>query len=245
MKPLILITGRTSIAKNGTPQWALNRDYSEMVTRAGGLPIIVANINVINDYVKIADGLLLSGGNDISTHLYGQEKLFNNIFIDKARDNLEWKLLEAFLPTKKPIFGICRGLQILNAYFGGTLYQDIPSQIGGEHSKGVNHDITIKRDSILGNLFGESMLVNSYHHQGIDTLAKGFIPTAWSQAGEQQLIEAFEHESLPIWAVQWHPERMGGSFIRNPKNGINSLPMFEFFINQCKKTHTTQKNDQM
>ena len=234
MKPIILITGGSAAAANGTPQWALNRNYAEMVTRAGGIPILALDDNAIADYVELADGLLLSGGKDVATNLYGQEKKFDNIFTDDARDVQEWKLLDAWVPTKKPIFGICRGVQVMNAYFGGTLVQDIPSQLGGEHSKGVNHDIEIKKDSILGELFGKSLLINSYHHQGLDTIAEGFVATAWSDAGGHKLVEAIEHESLPFWSVQWHPERMSGP-VTNPVNCVDSIPMFEYFINQCKK----------
>lgn len=234
MKPIILITGGSATAANGTPQWALNRNYAEMIRRAGGVPILAIDEAAIDDYVAIADGLLLSGGKDVATHLYGQEQKFDNIFVDDARDSMEWKLLDAFIPTKKPIFGICRGVQVMNAYFGGTLIQDIPAQLGGEHSKGVNHEIEIKKDSILGQLFGESMLINSYHHQGLDEIAESFVATAWSDAGGHKLVEAIEHESLPYWSVQWHPERMSGP-VTNPVECVDSLPIFEYFVNQCKK----------
>ena len=234
MKPIILITGGSAAAANGTPQWALNRNYAEMIAKAGGIPILAINDDVIAEYVELADGLLLSGGKDVATNLYGQEKKFDNIFVDEARDIQEWKLLDAFVPTKKPIFGICRGVQVMNAYFGGTLIQDIPAQLGGEHSKGVNHEIEIKKDSILGKLYGESLLINSYHHQGLDEIAEGFIATAWADAGGHKMVEAIEHESLPYWSVQWHPERMSGP-VTNPAECEDSLPIFEYFVNQCKK----------
>ena len=234
MKPVILITGGSAAAANGTPQWSLNRNYAEMIVRAGGIPILAINDEVIDEYVEMADGLLLSGGKDVATNLYGQEQKFDNIFVDEARDDLEWKLMDAFVPTKKPIFGICRGVQVMNAYFGGTLIQDIPGQLGGDHSKGVNHEIEIKKDSILGQLFGESMLINSYHHQGLENIPDGFIATAWADAGGNKLVEAIEHESLPYWSVQWHPERMSGP-VTNPVDCKDSFPIFEYFVNQCKK----------
>ena len=233
MKPIIIITGGTSTA-NGAPHWALNHNYAEMVTRAGGIPILAVDEAAAEAYAAIADGLLLSGGKDVAPNLYGQETKFDNVITDDARDSLEWKLLDAFVPTKKPIFGICRGIQVMNTYFGGTLVQDIPSQLGGMHSEGVNHEITIKKDSILGQLFGESMLINSYHHQGLDSVAEGFKATAWSDAGGHPLTEAIEHESLPYWAVQWHPERMSGPET-NPVQCVDSMPIFQHFINQCIK----------
>ena len=208
MKPIILITCGSSTKKNGTKRWILNKNYFEMIAHAGGIPIVVTDQQALTDYVRIADGLILSGGKDVVTERYGQACIFPAVSTDPERDNLEWALLNEFIPTKKPIFGICRGLQVLNVYLGGSLYQDLLSQLGGEHEKGINHKISIKQGSFLNNMFGESMVVNSYHHQGIDSLAPGFIPIAWSNASNHQLVEAFEHESLPILGVQWHPERM-------------------------------------
>lgn len=77
--------------------------------------------------------------------LYGEELKYDFVITDPLRDDLEWKLIKAFVDRKKPIFGICRGVQVLNAYFGGTLYQDIPDELGGEHAKGVCHPVTLKR----------------------------------------------------------------------------------------------------
>ena len=83
--------------------------------------------------------------------------MFDFVITDPQRDDLEYKIIKAFVDRRKPIWGICRGIQILNVYFGGTLTQDIPTQLGGDHSKGVCHQVTLKKDSILGNLYGESM----------------------------------------------------------------------------------------
>lgn len=153
---------------------------------------------------------------------------------DPLRDDLEWKLIKAFVDRKKPIFGICRGVQVLNAYFGGTLYQDIPDELGGEHAKGVCHPVTLKKDSILGRLFGESLEINSYHHQALKDLGKDLTAVAWSDANGHSIVEAVEHVSLPIWAVQWHPERMTGP-VTNPENCVDSLPIFQYFMDQCRK----------
>ena len=232
-QPLILITGGTGAAANGTPTWNLNQNYADNIVRAGGLPILAVNNDNAEAYAELADGLLLSGGKDVDPALYGQELKYDFVIMDKQRDDLEWKLVKAFIEKKKPIWGICRGIQVLNAYFGGTLYQDIPDQIGGDHAKGVCHPCTLKKDSILGKLFGGSMEINSYHHQALDQLASCLVATAWSDSNGHQIVEAVEHESLPIWAVQWHPERMTGP-VTNPKNCVDSLPMFEYFVNQCR-----------
>ena len=160
--------------------------------------------------------------------------MFDFVITDPQRDDLEYKIIKAFVDRKKPIWGICRGIQILNVYFGGTLTQDIPTQLGGDHSKGVCHPVHIKSDSILGNLCGESMEVNSYHHQALDKLGDGFQAIAWGESNGHTFAEAIQHESLPIWSVQWHPERMTGP-VTNPKECVDSLPMFEYFVKQCAK----------
>lgn len=234
MKPLILLSGGTGAAANGTPTWALNQNYAENVKRAGGIPILAVNNDCAEEYADLADGLLLSGGKDVATDFYGEEQKYDFVITDPQRDDLEWKLIKAFIDRKKPIFGICRGIQVLNVYFGGTLYQDIPDQLGGDHAKGVCHPLTMKKDSILGGLFGESMEVNSYHHQCLKKLGEGLIGTAWSDANGHTIVEAIEHETLPIWSVQWHPERMTGP-VTNPKDCVDSLPIFQYFVNQCKK----------
>ncbi|MCI9569566.1 MAG: gamma-glutamyl-gamma-aminobutyrate hydrolase family protein [Lachnospiraceae bacterium] len=234
MKPLILFSGTTGMTESGLPTWVLNHNYAQIVQRAGGVPLLAVDRNCVEEYADMADGLLLSGGRDVDTRLYGQEPHCDCLSEDAERDALEWKLIPAFLERKKPIFGICRGFQALNVYFGGTLYQDIPSELGGEHNtKGDLHPATLNKDSILGRLFGEHMDVNSYHHQALDALGKGFFATAWSDANGHSIVEGIEHETLPIWAVQWHPERMTGP--EAPAGCVDSLPMLEYFIRQCRK----------
>ncbi len=235
MKPIILITGGSSAAANGTPQWSLNRNYAERIEFAGGIPVLALTEKSAEEYAEMADGLLLSGGKDVQPGLYGQELKYDFVLTDEVRDSLEWKILKAFVDKKKPVFGICRGIQVMNAFFGGTLYQDIPNQLGGEHSKGVNHELEIKKESILGRLFGDSLTINSYHHQGLDKLGEGLVATAWSDAGGHKLVEAVEHDKLPAWSVQWHPERMTGENT-NPVKCVDSMPMFEYFVNQCKNS---------
>ena len=234
MKPIILLSGGTGAAANGTPTWALNQNYAENVRRAGGIPVLAVNNDCAEEYADLADGLLLSGGKDVATNLYGQEQKYDFVITDQQRDDLEWKLIKAFIDRKKPIFGICRGIQILNVYFGGTLTQDIPDQLGGNHAKGVCHPLTIEKDSILGGMFGESMEINSYHHQSLAQLGKGLRATAWADANGHTIVEAVEHESLPIWATQWHPERMTGP-VTNPENCVDSMPIFNYFVNQCRE----------
>lgn len=137
MNPVILLSGGTSAAANGTPAWSLNQNYADNICRVGGIPLLAVNNDCAEEYADLADGLLLSGGKDVAPALYGEELKYDFVITDPLRDDLEWKLIKAFVDRKKPIFGICRGVQVLNAYFGGTLYQDIPDELGGEHAKGV------------------------------------------------------------------------------------------------------------
>ena len=232
MKPIILITAGSNISPTGKAQWALNHTYHERITEAGGIPMMALNVECAEAYAEIADGLLLSGGCDVAPALYNQEVKFDNVVTDPKRDELEWALVKAFAAKKKPIFGICRGIQTLNTYFC-TLYQDIPSELGGNHSGGVNHDLKIAKESVLGKMFGEYMLINSYHHQVIDQVAPGFVATAWSDADGHEIVEAMEHESLPYWGVQWHPEGMSGQDT-NPVDCVDTAPIFRYFVEQCK-----------
>ena len=211
MKPLILLTGGTGAAANGTPTWALNQNYAENIRRAGGIPILAVNNDCAEEYADLADGLLLSGGKDVEPKLYGQEKMFDFVITDPQRDDLEYKIIKAFVSSA-----------------ASDVYKR------QDHSKGVCHQATLKKDSILGNLYGESMEVNSYHHQALDKLGEGLQAIAWGESNGHTFTEAVQHETLPIWSVQWHPERMTGP-VTNPKECADSLPMFEYFVKQCAK----------
>ena len=149
-------------------------------------------------------GLLLLGGYDPDPALYGQKIVNDTVTVDSVRDELELALIEKFVAAKKPIFGICRGIQILNVALGGTLVQDMPSQLSLNHSDGIMHEVSHKPGSIAHKLWGDKSIVNSYHHQAVDRLADGLVGVSVCNDGT---IEAIQHKSLPIFAVQWHPER--------------------------------------
>ena len=134
-------------------------------------------------------------------------------------------LLGKWLKTDKPILGICRGLQFLNVYFGGTLYQDIPVECGVIHSD-VVHKVRLEEGTWMRNLFDSAEIVtNSHHHQGVKKLADDFVVAGRSEDG---MIEAAIHKSLPIFATQFHPERMIGDW--RPEEQTDMTVIFDKFM---------------
>lgn len=152
---------------------------------------------------EACDALLLPGGGDLEPFRYGQVNDGSRA-LDPVRDEEELALLDHFVKAGKPVFGICRGLQVINVYFGGTLHQQI-----ARHNQICNQDRLHPVRNVyplLQTLYGERMLVNSAHHQAVDRLGQGLQAAQWAEDG---ILEALCHETLPIWAVQWHPERFG------------------------------------
>lgn len=164
-----------------------------------------------------ADGLVLTGGPDIHPLYFGEEALPGaNLAIQEDRDAMEWALLEGARDTKTPTWCVCRGFQVVNAFLGGTLWQDLPSQLPGSllhHQSHPNdaliHDVKItSRETWLGDVLArETALVNSRHHQGIKDLAEGFVALGHAPDG---LIEAMSWTADDWWlhGVQWHPENL-------------------------------------
>lgn len=164
-------------------------------------------VNICHSEPEQCQGLLLPGGVDIDPALYGHENM-GSVEINPERDKIELEAFERFMALGKPIFGICRGCQMINVLLGGTLFQDIP---GHRQSEGDMLHESHTTDSLLIGLYGENFTINSIHHQAIDRLGSGLRPVQWAEDGT---IEAVRHESLPIFAVQWHPERL-----RTPTDG--------------------------
>ena len=148
------------------------------------------------------DALLLPGGGDLEPWRYGQENTASRE-LEPRRDEEELRLLEDFTAAGKPVLGICRGLQTVNVFFGGTLAQDIP---GHSAVDGRDRLHTVKTvPSPLRELCGGNLTVNSAHHQAADRLGAGLEAVQWAGDG---VVEALCHRRLPVWAVQWHPERL-------------------------------------
>ena len=193
-------------------------DYVESIRRAGGEPIeIVAGTETAEQLLARVDGLMLTGGGDVDPALYGE--VANTTFqaAEAGRDQFEIELSRAAVAIGLPFLAICRGMQVLNVAMGGTLVQDIPSEVTGalDHSLSeprfaIAHEVWVSKDSQLALMLadhmedGETCHVNSRHHQAVKQIAKGFEATATSPDG---VIEAMERSDVPFCvAVQWHPE---------------------------------------
>lgn len=230
MQPWILLSCGRRTAKNGLSQRFLYENYAEAILAAGGIPFLFLGEEAPERLAERFDGLLLTGGEDIAPERYGEAPHPDCGEIDLRRDAAEWSLTAAFLAENKPIFGICRGLQFINAAMGGTLYQHLPTDCGVCHDDTV-HPVTFAPDSRLGRLLGAETRCNSLHHQAIHRVAAGFRVTATAADG---VIEAIEHESRPVWAVQFHPERMTGSPRFSPE-GAEMAPIFSAFLSDCSR----------
>ena len=177
------------------------------------------------------DGLLLCGGGDVIPARYGQEDRGCEA-MDPVRDEAEFALLDAYLKTGKPVLGICRGMQLMNVAFGGTLIQDLApgcKPFHGGAGRDLVHPIRAAEGSLLHRLYGPLFPVNSTHHQAVDALGKGFRATAWAESG---FVEAMEHESLPLIAVQFHPERM--AYHRRREDTVDGAPLLCHFLELCR-----------
>ncbi len=204
--------------------------YIRAVDLAGGIPVLTAETSA-EEYAEMCDGLILSGGQDLNPAMLGEEKLNNTVSWDDIRDEYEMKLFKAFMAKGKPILGICRGFQFINVALGGGLYQDLVEQMGLVHMNvDIRHKVTTKEGSLLHKMFGPEFRVNSTHHQAVRELGEGLVGTAYSVEG---ICEAFEHETLPVYGTQFHPERLTNLLWddRTP----NFAPWFDHFIQLCAK----------
>ncbi|HUZ45479.1 MAG TPA: gamma-glutamyl-gamma-aminobutyrate hydrolase family protein [Terriglobia bacterium] len=184
--------------------------------------------------VECLDGILFTGGEDVDPFFYDEQIKHENVHVDRSRDKFEFGLLEQGLKRGIPILGICRGIQMINVWFKGTLYQDLKSDTALERDhkqagsrSATTHSVTVTEpDSLLHSLIPGNCMVNSLHHQAIKRLGHGLKATAHS---EDELYEAIElAEDHPFFlAVQWHPEEL---FSEHPEQ----LKIFEEFIALCR-----------
>lgn len=225
--PVIGISG--SYSPEGVGLTTLNTNYSQAVSKAGGVPFIIPTVSSMEEadaILAVLDGIVFSGGEDLGPWLYGEEIYNETVFVDSVRDVSDVFLAQAALASHKPILAICRGEQLMNVVLGGTLYQDIPEQLADNVGHGgTTHKIGIEEGSILASLFGtDSLEVNSTHHQAVKDLAPGLKVTACSHDG---IVEAYEGDNLT--AVQFHPEKLVRA------GSTQWLEFFKVFIKKARR----------
>ena len=189
--------------------------YMDGISQAGGIPFIFpfsSDEQELNQLIRMCDGFLFTGGHDISPDIYHEDPLPGLVSCCRKRDVMEALVLKKALAEDKPVLGICRGIQFINAALGGTLYQDIPSQHPSEiehHQKAPYdipiHEVSVEVDSPLYNCLETRQLsVNSCHHQAVKKLADGLKIMAVSPDGIAEAL--YKPDCRFLWAVQWHPE---------------------------------------
>lgn len=230
MKPKILIVGEEGFHHN-IAHFLISRNYADAISVCDGLPLLALDALHPEDYLDIVDGLLLTGGPDIHCGRSGEiYQIGENIeHIARSREAFEFEICRVFANAGKPIFGIGRGMQVINAFFGGSLYMDIFEETQHIHSSTNEptsnnsevtfHTVKFTTESRLS-FASDDLTVNSCHHQAVKTLGEGLMISATALDGT---IEAIEHTSLPCFGVQWHPE------LDTDKS------VFNYFVNMCKE----------
>ncbi len=212
----------------------VKRAYFEAIQKAGGIPVIFPNltdIRVVDKMLSIVDGLLITGGEDVHPKFYKEKRKAENLEITQERDIFEIDVVRKAFKKKCPILGVCRGMQLLNVAFGGTLYQDwvlrkklTLDHTSGGPSKKKKHPVKIKKNTVLYSILKtEELQVNTSHHQIVKKIAPELQVSAWSK--KDSVVEALESKDKPILAVQWHPEVM--------LSQANSLALFKWLVKQA------------
>ncbi len=240
MRPRIGVTAWHRPDSDGVERWEAIRDtYTSAVRTAGGLPFILpiggAEAGEISAVLDAMDGILFSGGEDVAPAYYGEARDDRCQDPDPDRDAFEIALARAALAKRTPVFGICRGLQVINVAAGGTLYQDLtcrPDTLMHHAAKPADrrntiHVVRVLADSKLRTIMGvDEAPVTSTHHQFVKDLAPGFRINA--ESVEDGIVEGIECSELPhVLAVQWHPERLYANY---PEH----LALFESFVDGAR-----------
>ncbi len=213
--------------------------YINSIKIAGGVPLVIPitdDKQQIEAVLNVIDALVMTGGEDVDPLFYGEQPNKNLGEVVPDRDNFDILLIKMAVEKGIPVLGICRGEQAMNIAFGGSLYQDIPSQVKGnfvKHSQKAprnhgTHTIDITKGSLLYNQLGvESVNVNSYHHQSVKDIAPGFKVTALSKDGVVEAIEKVGTDK--VWGVQFHPEGFVSA------GDTKFLGIFKYLVEKAKE----------
>ncbi len=241
MRPYIGITCGTFYDRDWCPPSIGHRKtYIDAIVAAGGAPFLIPLVDdeeVLRALFDRVDGLLLSGGGDVEPQQYGEESIPQLGTVDTLRDRVELPLARWAALEGKPVLGICRGVQILNVAMGGSLYQDIPTQVEGHLSHNgsyanhnwahMAHDLRLEPDSKLAQLLGaEPFPINSLHHQSLKAIAPGLRPVGWAPDGVVEAVEG--HNGHFLIGVQCHPEALQAE--ADPR----WRALFKRFVDSCR-----------
>ncbi len=194
---------------NGQFKYFCNETYIKKILQFHHLPIPICDITHIHEIVELCDALIIPGGYDILPFYFDQPTQEKCTFYDANQDAFDFAIIRAFVHAKKPILGICRGMQLLAVYFNSSLRQHIDTT-RHMNTNSHQHSIMCTPDSFLSLAYPPIFEVNSYHHQVVDCIGKDLMVSAYAMDGT---IEAIQHIKLPIYGVQWHPEIIVGDHV--------------------------------
>ena len=223
-KPVIIITPQYNESESRIDA---PLRYADRFGAVGGMCLVtpqVKDTTDIDQLAKLCDGAVFSGGDDVDPELYGEVKDPLCRLVTRKRDDFEISFLHACMRYRKPVIGICRGIQLMNVALGGTLYQHLDG-----HGNGVIHNVNIKPETLLHKIIGQNTIkTNSYHHQMVKKPASGLVICATVEGG---YCEAFELPDYPFFlGVQWHPETSAGEEC----DGW-SYKIIDAFVEECRK----------
>lgn len=218
----------------------VNKHYSDSIIKIGGTPIILPltdDEKTISKYIDLIDGLILTGGDDVNPQLFHEESLPETQIPDPKRDSFDILLIKYAIQKNIPILGVCRGMQLLNIYFGGSLYQDLKynKEVYLKHLQGENsphipvHKVIPVKDSFLDKIFTDDLWVNSFHHQSIKEVGDSLQISAKSNDNVIEAVEYIDDDHF-LLGVQWHPEMM---YSQGDNGDMKKL--FQYFMDRLKQ----------
>jgi len=238
MRPLVAVSTiqrevQTTLPGPPLPEATVHRRLGELVAKAGGAPVYVEPFTDVDSLISRVDAVIVNGGGDVDPAAYGADPHQKIDWVDPERDEFELRLARSASASGLPLFGICRGLHVLNVAAGGTLTQHLPDVTEFDHDGRAQysrpvHSVRIQVGSHLSDILGvDECEVNSIHHQAVDQIGSGF---GVSARGPDGIIEAIETDDGRTFAVQWHPELLA------PEFETYQLPLFEALVAMTERS---------
>ena len=201
-------------------------NYERYLSSLPAVPLVTLSLGELSS----CDAIILPGGGDITPAFFG-ERNAGSVNIDTELDILQFQALDYAVRQKKPVLGICKGMQVINVAFGGTIIQDLPTSLYHRYcGQDQYHDTTLSEGSCLYDLYGGSAFVNSAHHQAVGRIGAGLTPI--QRCPLDGCVEALIHEYLPILGLQWHPERLDPA-----KTTLRGAPLLQLLTSWIYASH--------